>query len=121
MPDAVTEETPHVPLIEKHPLVRLSPFANDDVAVVLVILSRFAASPPVKVDVEFIPVTVRMPASVDVAVEVPLNVVKVRGPVNTPAPVTERGVPGVVVPSPRKLFDVSTVRKFAEPRVEIPV
>ena len=52
-------------------------------------------------DVELVPVTFRMPESVEVAVDVPLKVVKVRGPVNTPAPVTDNGVPGEVVEIPR--------------------
>ena len=69
-----------------------------------------AASPPLKVEVELVPVTLRMPARVEVAVEVPLRVVKVRGPVNTPAPVTLKGVPGVVVPIPNSPALVRVVR-----------
>ena len=73
-----------------------------------------AASPPLKVEVELVPVTLSTPANVEVAVEVPLRVVKVRGPVNTPAPVTESGVPGVVVPMPNSPARVSVVRVEVE-------
>ena len=69
-----------------------------------------AASPPLKVEVELVPVTLSTPANVEVAVEVPLRVVKVRGPVNTPAPVTLKGVPGVVVPMPNSPALVRVVR-----------
>ena len=63
------------------------PFANVDVAVV---------EPTLRVDTE------RPPANVDVAVVlVALNVGDVTVPVKTPAPVTESGVPGDVVPMPR--------------------
>lgn len=55
-------------------------------------------------------VTDRAPAMVDVAdVEVALKEVKVKEPVNTPAPVTAKGVPGVVVPIPTKSVEVTRV------------
>ena len=56
-----------------------------------------------KVEVALVPVpsTSRNPAMVEVAVvEVAVNDGTVRSPVKTPAPVTERGVPGDVVPIP---------------------
>ena len=96
------------------PPATVSPPANDEVAVDEVMFNRFAASPPLKVEVELVPVTLSTPANVEVAVEVPLRVVKVRGPVNTPAPVTESGVPGVVVPMPNSPARVSVVRVEVE-------
>ena len=61
-------------MMAKQPAERLSPFAAEEVAVVEVILRRFAANPPVKVEVEVTgPETVRKPASDEVAVEVPVT------------------------------------------------
>ena len=77
------------------------PLPKVDEAVVEVMFKRLAASPPLKVLVELVPVTLRNPAIVDVpVVEVVENVGNVTVPVNTPAPVTESGVPGEVVPMP---------------------
>lgn len=56
------------------------------------------------------PVMDKAPAIVEVAdVEVALKEVKVKGPVKTPAPVTAKGVPGVVVPMPTKSVEVTRV------------
>ena len=49
--------------------------------------------------------------------EVALKLVKVSGPVNTPAPVTESGVPGVEVPIPRRPLPVSYESATAESSV----
>ena len=59
----------HVPLTATHPAVTLSPLANVEDAAVEVMLSRFAASPPVKVEVEVTaPDTLRNPCRVEVPV-----------------------------------------------------
>ena len=66
-----------------------------------------SASPPLNVDVEFVPETVRKPEIVDVAcVDVALNANEVvvpyavRSPDMVVDPMTERVVPGDVVPMP---------------------
>ena len=78
---AVTDDTAplppptQVPLILKHPPVRLSPLAADEVAVLLVRFKRFAANPPVKVEVEVTaPDTLRKPCRVEVPVVSPNRV-----------------------------------------------
>lgn len=70
----------HVPLIAKHPPERLIPFANDDVAMVDVMLSRFVCNPPWNVDV-----------AVVVAVKYEPTI----------CPTTDKGAYGDVVPIPR--------------------
>ena len=51
----------------------MRPFANVDVAVELVVLRADAASPPVNVEVEFAPVTLRNPCMVDVPMVSPCS------------------------------------------------
>ena len=59
-------------MMAKQPAERLSPFAAEEVAVVEVILRRFAARPPVKVEVEVtVPSTFKNPWSVEVPVALP--------------------------------------------------
>lgn len=70
-----TDETApdtHVPLMLKQPFARLRPLANDEDAAVEVMFSRFAARPPVKVEVEVTaPNTFKNPWSVEVPVVAP--------------------------------------------------
>lgn len=68
-------ELMHVPFIEKQPARRLKPFAAEEVAVELVMLRTFAASPPEKVEVEFVPTTFKNPWTVEVPVVLPWIVV----------------------------------------------
>ena len=51
----------------------MRPFANVDVAVELVVLRADAESPPVNVEVEFAPVTLRNPCMVDVPMASPCS------------------------------------------------
>ena len=118
---AVTDDTAPDPtqvlFTLKHPPVRLRPLDEVEVAVFAPVRFRYvAANPPLNVEVELVPVTLRKPARDEVAVEVPVRVVKVRGPVNTPAPVTDNGVPGVVVPMPIFPFP-SMVKRVLVPTV----
>ena len=101
--------------------VTLSPALNvPPSAVKLPELLKFVAVSPAKVEVPApsantwsplkSPVTDNAPLMVEVAEdEVALKEVKVKGPVNTPAPVTAKGVPGVVVPMPTKSVEVTRV------------
>lgn len=97
-----------LPLIAKHPAVRLSPFDAVDVAVVPVRLRYVAEIPFANVDVPCPAPTVMAPANVDVAeVEVATKLLAVivpydvSAPLKSPVPATPRVVPGVVVPIPK--------------------
>ena len=60
------------PFTAKQPLAMFNPFPKVEVAVVEVMLRRFAANPPVNVEVEVIaPDTLRKPCSVEVPVVLP--------------------------------------------------
>ena len=80
--DPVVTQTPFT---EKHPAVRLIPFAKVEEAVAEVTFRRLVCIPPI---------------NVEEAVEVATNLVAVRVSVKVPAPVTESAVPGVEVPIP---------------------
>ena len=128
----------------KQPLASWMPLPNVEVAVVEITFSRSVWRAPVStVDVpatvetmfppvifnplvEERPAVVMPPEKVEDAVEVEmiLKIVEVpytvMGPAMVVEPCTERGVPGVEVPMPKKLLVVSTVRKFAESSVVAP-
>ena len=102
MPELIVPEPPpptHVPEIEKQPAVRLRPLSRVEVAPEV-----SEREPPVSVrPAELARPAVERPVNVDVAlVLVALKEGAVTRPVNTPAPVTESGVPGVVVPMPKR-------------------
>ncbi len=91
------EPLTHVPFIEKHPFVRLMPFANVEEAVVDVTFNRFVCSPPVSVEVP-----VPENAYVPVAYTFP----------NNASPCTLNSTPGVVVLIPTSPVDLLITKSF---------
>jgi hypothetical protein len=73
----------HVPLTEKQPEVRLMPSPKVEVAEVPVRLRYVAERPPEKVEVEFVPNTLRKPWILEVPTVLACNVVVAEPPIQS--------------------------------------
>ena len=119
MPEPPAER--QVPEIEKHPAVRLIPFANVDEAVADVALNMLAATPPEKVEVAVVvatkfptvscvPVaTSAVPAAFEVMIEFGANDVEPVPPDDTASACARVSTPAVLND------DVAVVPKYAIP------